>query len=68
MQHPNIAGQYLNALVFFATLFGKSPVGAAPPLITETGAGDKPLSAAQIKSLQTAAAGVVEQCGKACGL
>ena len=29
--HPSILGMYLNALVFFATLFKKSPIGAAWP-------------------------------------
>ena len=68
LQHPNIAGQYLNALTFYGTLFGKSPIGAAPPLITETGAGDKPLSSEQLATLQRAAHGAVVQCGKECGL
>jgi len=30
-QHASINGMYLNALVFFATLFGEDPVGAAVP-------------------------------------
>lgn len=29
--HPSVLAQYLNALVFFATLFKKSPLGAAAP-------------------------------------
>lgn len=29
--HPSVAGQYLNALTFYAALFAKSPVGAAHP-------------------------------------
>jgi hypothetical protein len=29
--HPSAAGMYLHACVVFATLFGVSPVGAAPP-------------------------------------
>eukprot|EP01046_Picozoa_sp_COSAG06_P029571 COSAG06_NODE_2749_length_6349_cov_6.086400_5_plen_201_part_00 len=29
--HPSLRGMYLNALVMYATLFGKSPVGAAWP-------------------------------------
>ena len=29
--HPSILAQYLNACVFYATLFGRSPVGAAYP-------------------------------------
>ena len=29
--HPSLAGMYLNALVIFATIFGKSPIGAAFP-------------------------------------
>jgi len=68
-KHPNVAGQYLNALTFYATLFGKSPVGAPLPLNTgSTAAGDRPLTAAEATALQTAAAGIVKQCGKACGL
>ena len=68
-KHPNVAGQYLNALTFFATLFGSSPVGAAPPLNTgSSSAGDRPLTAAEVRALQMAAHGVVQQCGEACGL
>ena len=29
--HPSVAAQYLNACVFYASLFGRSPVGAAYP-------------------------------------
>ena len=29
--HPSILGMYLNALVFYATLFKRSPIGAAWP-------------------------------------
>lgn len=29
--HPSLAGMYLNSLVMYATLFGKSPIGAAWP-------------------------------------
>eukprot|EP00039_Didymoeca_costata_P002260 m.58761 g.58761 ORF g.58761 m.58761 type:complete len:346 (+) comp11197_c0_seq2:106-1143(+) len=68
-KHPNVAGQYLNSLVFYATLTGKSPIGAAPPLNTGSpSAGDRPLTKAEILTLQTAAHGAVEACGKACGL
>ena len=68
-KHPNVAGQYLNALTFYGTLFGKSPIGAAPPLNTgSTSAGDRPLTNVEIKTLQIAAHGVVEQCGSACGV
>ena len=43
-KHPNVAGQYLNALTFYATLFGESPVGAAAPLNTGSPAsGDRPV-------------------------
>ena len=48
--HPNVAGQYLNALTFFATLFGKSPVGAAAPIPTEKG--DIPLTPNQRTQMQ----------------
>lgn len=68
-KHPNVAGQYLNALTFFATLTGTSPVGAAPPLNTgDPSAGDRPLTAAELLALQTAAEGTVKACGAACGL
>ena len=68
-KHPNEAGQYLNALTFFSTLFGgRSPVGAATPLNTgSVGAGDKPLTHAEMAALQAVAHGVVMQCGSACG-
>ena len=46
--HPTAAGSYLAACVFFATLFGKSPVGLDHVV--------KGLSAAEIKLLQNAAA------------
>eukprot|EP01060_Flectonema_neradi_P015153 TRINITY_DN21838_c0_g1_i1.p1 TRINITY_DN21838_c0_g1~~TRINITY_DN21838_c0_g1_i1.p1 ORF type:complete len:318 (+),score=52.54 TRINITY_DN21838_c0_g1_i1:331-1284(+) len=49
-KHPNVAGQYLNALTFFATLFGESPVGAASPLPTEKG--DTPLTPEQLQQMQ----------------
>jgi hypothetical protein len=29
--HPSLAGAYLNSLVVYATIFGKSPIGAAWP-------------------------------------
>ncbi len=68
-KHPNVAGQYLNALTFFATLFNKSPLGAAPPLNTGSpAAGDRPLSQAELQTLQRAAGGAVMECGSACGL
>ena len=68
-KHPNVAGQYLNALTFFSALFGKSPLGAPPPLNTgSAAAGDRPLTAPQLKALQTAAHGAAFQCGKQCGL
>lgn len=63
-KHPNVAGQYLNALVFYATLFGKSPVGAGDPKKTMP----FKLTAEEKLSLQKAAEGVVAQCGSACGL
>ena len=67
-KHPNVAGQYLNALTFFATLFPAVPLAAAaPPLNTGSKAeGDRPLTTAEMKALQAAAAGVVAQCGAAC--
>ena len=57
-KHPNMAGQYLNALVFFATLFGESPVGAAGPLHTGK-APPLPLPAEIKEALQRVAHSVV---------
>ena len=54
-KHPNAAGQYLNACVFFATIFGESPVGAA----TVKGVTDD-----EALGLQQVAAGVVLQHAK----
>ena len=45
--HPTAAGTYLAACVFFATLFGRSPVGV--------GSGVAGLSAAEVKLLQQTA-------------
>jgi hypothetical protein len=45
--HPTVAGTYLAACVFFATLLGRSPVGV--------GDGAKGLTAAEAKLLQQAA-------------
>lgn len=68
-KHPSRAGCYLNALTFYATIFGKSPVGAAAPLPTTAwGLPDVELTSSQLETLQRAAAGVVQQCGHACGL
>lgn len=68
-KHPNVAGQYLNALVFYSTLFGKSPVGAAPPSMPlDPSAGDRELTAVEVLSLQKAAEAAVAQCGGVCGL
>lgn len=57
-KHPNQAGQYLNALVFYATLFGSSPVGAAGPLHSGK-APALPLQPTILAALQKIAAGVV---------
>ena len=63
-----VAGQYLNALTFYATLTGKSPMGAAAPLPTGSKAsGDRPLTPAEMTALQTAALGAVKACGTHCG-
>lgn len=68
-KRPNVAGQYLNALTFYSTLFGKSPVGAAPPSMPlDLLAGDRDLTAAEVLSLQKAAEAAVTQCGSVCGL
>lgn len=70
-KHPTCAGQYINALTFYATLFGKSPIGAAGPL-KESAAGWPSdwvqLTDEQMLAMQKAAAGVVAQCGSNCGL
>lgn len=57
-KHPNMAGQYLNALVFFATLFGESPIGASGPLHTGK-APDLPLAPEILSGLQKIAHSVV---------
>jgi hypothetical protein len=41
-KHPNQAGQYLNALVFFTTLSGMSPVGAGEKYIRGLGGSLEP--------------------------
>ena len=68
-KHPSVAGQYLNALTFYATLFG-SPSGAASPIYEPQykQPQDKPLSADEIQGLQAAAEGAASGCGRACGL
>lgn len=60
-KHPTVAGQYLNALVFYATIFQASPLGAAVP--PEAG-----LTADQAKGLQQVAEGVVLGHAEAWGL
>jgi len=66
-KHPNVAGQYLNALVMYATLMRKSPAGAAAPLPTgSAAAGDRPLTQYEMAALQFAAKSAVEGCGSAC--
>ena len=50
--HPTLAGSYLAACVFFAVLFGESPVGIAAPV--------KGLSEADAALLQRAAQDVVK--------
>jgi hypothetical protein len=69
-KHQNTAGCYLNALVFYATIFGKSPLGAAAPDATwgnSWGLPEPDLTSTQLATLQRAAEGVVQQCGPACG-
>ncbi|CAK0875346.1 unnamed protein product [Prorocentrum cordatum] len=58
-KHQNLAGCYLNALVLYTTIFGKSPLGSAPP--------NAPLTDANLVTLQKAAQGAVRECGAACG-
>jgi len=60
-KHPSSAGQYLNALVFYALLFNSSVVGAAIPT-------DLNISQVDASSLQTIATGVVLQHRGAWGL
>lgn len=72
-KHPSRAGQYFNALVFYATLFGESPVGAVAPLETQTDEvklreEEAPLSELELSEFQELAFKSVQACGKACGL
>jgi hypothetical protein len=76
-KHASVVGQYLNALTMYATIFGESPVGAAPPVCsklcfltnyTHMGPGPltPPLADATLLKLQQTAAGVHEWCGADC--
>lgn len=82
-KHPNMAGQYLNALTFFAAIFGESPMGAAQPYCSERcvpnvvegrmhygppGPPNPLLTSEETRVLQTAAATAVKHCGAACKL
>merc|ERR1712107_605875 len=70
-KHQNTAGCYLNALTYYATIFGKSPLGAAAPNASwcqSWGLPEPNITSAQLATMQKAAAGVVQQCGRACGL
>mmetsp|Transcript_49097 Transcript_49097/g.157980 ORF Transcript_49097/g.157980 Transcript_49097/m.157980 type:complete len:117 (-) Transcript_49097:17-367(-) len=75
--HPTKVGQYLNALTFYAMLFGESPVGAAQPSCEFTcfgndwldeppGSMQPPLAPNVLQALQRAAEGAVRQCGELC--
>jgi hypothetical protein len=73
-KHQNTAGCYLNALTIYATIFGKSPLGAAAPDatwgledLTQGAWPDPEITSAQLETMQKAAAGVVKQCGSSCG-
>jgi len=69
-KHQSLAGCYLNALVLYTTIFGRSPMGAAPPNASwgpRWGMPDAPLTDANLLTLQMAALGTVRQCGVACG-
>jgi hypothetical protein len=69
-KHQNLAGCYLNALTIYATIFGKSPLGAAAPDASwgeSWGLPEPNLTSAQLLTMQKAAEGVVQQCGHACG-
>lgn len=59
--HPSATGMYLNALVFYATLFNASPVGAAWPDGTQVVDGMRmpAVGAAEARSLQRIARDVV---------
>ena len=59
--------QYLNALVFFTTLFGTSPIGAAGPLHTGK-APELPLSPSILQGLQKVAHSVVLDHAEAWGV
>lgn len=72
-KHPNVAGQYINALTLFATIFRRSPIGAPPPIrsglsnLSSRPENSAALSAAELSDLQQAAATAVHVCGQACG-
>jgi len=69
-KHQNLAGCYLNALVLYTTIFGRSPMGAAPPNASwgvTWGMPQAPLTDANLLTLQKAAHGAVRECGAACG-
>jgi len=80
-KHPNIVGQYLNALTLYATLFGESPEGAAGPSCSPSvpprcmryaqgisEPGEASISKQILLNLQKAAWGSVIQCGQQCGI
>lgn len=54
--HPNAAGTYLAACVFYATLLHESPVGLSPPTIKEEGMEPRTLSMEETRWLQHVAA------------
>ena len=54
-----VAGEYLDALVLYAALFGTSPVGAAPPPLRPNSSLPSPLSASDVTGLQRLASSVV---------
>lgn len=68
-KHLSLAGCYLNALVFYAMLFGKSPVGAAAPNASWGpfwGLLETSLAYDDLLALQKAAEGAVKGCGTTC--
>mmetsp|Transcript_139261 Transcript_139261/g.444421 ORF Transcript_139261/g.444421 Transcript_139261/m.444421 type:complete len:521 (+) Transcript_139261:3-1565(+) len=75
--HPSRIGQYLNALTFYAALFGEAPRSSVQPSCKDqcfgdswvpqvAGTLDPPLAQDQLDALQHAATSAVAHCGTVC--
>jgi hypothetical protein len=62
--HPNPRGAYLTACVFYATFYGKSPVGLPGRLANDQGALLADVPAAEAQALQKTAWAAVQQLGQ----